>query len=271
MSGSKYVHGYSPFEQDRLVRQALYWRELIELDLEFQPGESVLEVGCGVGAVMGLIRSRFPNLKLSGIDIQPKQIEYARQYLPTIGVNDAELVVGDAAKLPWADATFDHVYMIWIVEHLRDPLPILREARRVLKPGGTIRLTETDYASIVPYPSSRAYTQYMDSFIEYFNQSGDAYVGRRLGSLLEQAGYCDVENRVVGYNWWNNKHAQKIDAHIDYLLEFIEPILDDVVAATGCEPQRLDAGVAYFRSLKSNPDGAISHAFYKGFGRSPRK
>ena len=266
MTNRKYVHGYSPTEQDRLVAQAMYWRDLILLDLEYVSGQSVLEIGCGVGAVMGLIGKQFPGIKLAGIDIQEAQIEYARKYLPSIGILNAQLVVGDAARLPWPDASFDHIFLIWIIEHLRCPEAVLQEAFRVLKPGGSITLTETDYASITTYPPSAEYDDYMQQFIKYFNQNGDAYVGRRLGSLLEASGLEEVTNRVIGYNWWNSQHAEKMAAHIDYLLEFIEPLLSEVAAETDCDLQRLEAGASYFKSLKSRPDAAISHMFYRAVG-----
>ena len=66
-----YIHGYSDEEQLRLIQQAEYWREeLILRDINYLPGESLLEIGCGVGAVLGILGGAFPDLKLAGIDLQ---------------------------------------------------------------------------------------------------------------------------------------------------------------------------------------------------------
>jgi cyclopropane fatty-acyl-phospholipid synthase-like methyltransferase len=77
-----YIHGYSNTEQLRLIQQAQYWREkLILKDINYQPGESLLEIGCGAGSVLGIMGDTFPDLKLAGIDLEEKQIEYATNHL----------------------------------------------------------------------------------------------------------------------------------------------------------------------------------------------
>src|SRR5262245_42995243 len=116
MAEPSYLHGFTDAEQRRLVEQAAYWRDLLILpDLPYKAGERVLDIGCGVGAVLRTIAEAHPGLRLAGIDAAATQIEAARRVLS--GVGEAELVVGNAAALPWADGSFDHVYMMWFVEH----------------------------------------------------------------------------------------------------------------------------------------------------------
>ncbi|WP_353837824.1 MULTISPECIES: class I SAM-dependent methyltransferase [Moorena] len=68
-------------------------------DLNLSGGEHVLELGCGVGAVFGIILETFPDLRVAGIDLQSTQIEYAHHYLNTLGFDNIDLCVGDLGAL----------------------------------------------------------------------------------------------------------------------------------------------------------------------------
>ena len=77
-----YVHGYGTPEQERLVAQAKHWRErLIREGTALAPGTRLLEVGCGAGAVLAVLGQEFPDLLLSGVDREPKQLAFAAQHL----------------------------------------------------------------------------------------------------------------------------------------------------------------------------------------------
>src|SRR3954467_15098660 len=104
-----YVHGYATPEQERLIAQAEHWRHrLICEGTKLDPGTRLLEVGCGVGAVLAVLGQEYPGLQLSGVDIEPKQLEFARGHLQRSGVS-AILTPADALALPFEHGSFDHV------------------------------------------------------------------------------------------------------------------------------------------------------------------
>ena len=81
-----YVHGYASDEQKRLLEQAEHWRdELILSGTTLAPGTHLLEVGCGVGAVLGILGEAFPGVVLAGVDIEERQLEAARAHLTRLG------------------------------------------------------------------------------------------------------------------------------------------------------------------------------------------
>jgi len=110
--------------------------------LSVTPGEVVLEVGVGTGySLKEIANSVGENGKAYGIDITPQMLEITRKRLRKAGLMDrVELYEGDARKMPYEDSQFDAVYMASTLELFDTPdIPrILKEVKRVLKPGGRL-------------------------------------------------------------------------------------------------------------------------------------
>lgn len=259
---SPYLHGFDSSEQQRLIQQAEYWRtKLIRPGLEYRAGQRVLDVGCGVGAVLRVLAAEFPGIMLAGIDLEPRQVEFARSYLSSEGL-DADLRIGDGAHLPWPDGAIDHVYMMWFIEHLRDGLPVLREARRVLRPGGTAAIAETDYTHFKVYPLSDDWDLVEAAQYEHFRRHGNPIAGRRLGTMLAQAGFGCVTSTGIVFHFSTATDPVALRAHTDYVAGFLEPALP-ALAALGFDLSRLRRGLAHWRTLPDHPEGAVSHVAYK--------
>src|SRR5437588_12270224 len=82
-----YVHGYATPEQERLLKQAEHWRdELILAGTSLAAGTRLLEVGCGVGPVLGILGTAFPGVILGGVDRPAPQRDTTRPRLPGAGL-----------------------------------------------------------------------------------------------------------------------------------------------------------------------------------------
>jgi len=260
-----YIHGYSEQEQERLIQQAEYWRtELILKDIAYQAEEKLLEIGCGAGAVLGILGQTFSGLKLSGIDLEPKQIEYATQYLNRLGLDNADLKIGNATTLPWSNNNFDHIYTIWFLEHLPDPLKVLKEARRVLKLNGTITITETDYRTFLVTPESSEYRYLIDSLCELMLLAkGKPYIGQSLGILLNQAGFRNADNQPFSVHHATSLDSGKLAKFVEYVDFWLASIVKQAVDELGKDTQILHTGLDWFRSICDRDDGAVSATIYR--------
>lgn len=98
------------------------------------PGTRLLDVGCGGGQL--LAHAAAAGLSGTGVDVARGALAAAERAAP-----GAVLRLADAHELPFDDAAFDLVALVQVLEHLADPLVALREAVRVLAPGGAVRAT----------------------------------------------------------------------------------------------------------------------------------
>lgn len=155
------------------------------------PGLRVLDVGCGPGSITRDIADRVAPGPVVGLDIDEGRIATARDAAAEAGLEALAFQLGDAAAMPFVDDSFDVVFVHAVLQHVCDPLKVLRECHRILGPNGVIGVGDTDLAAVVVYPTNPV----LDSFFEYFVRlreldGGSPTVGRQLRTLLHEAGFA---------------------------------------------------------------------------------
>lgn len=258
-----YVHGYGTREQERLVEQAEHWRHrLISDGTTLDPGTRFLEIGCGVGAVLAVLGQEFPGVRLHGVDIEPKQLEYARRHLRQAGV-EATLVQADATALPFEDESFDHVWMMWFLEHVSAPLAVLHEARRVLAPDGAITAIEVDYSTCRAEPSTPAFEALIVAMVQGMAAAGWSDAGTRLPGWLREAGFHDIDPGERSF-WWQ---GDDLASQASYAADVIESALPSLARLPDTDEEELRTGLEDLRSLPSGPAAGLGWTLHKSTAR----
>jgi ubiquinone/menaquinone biosynthesis C-methylase UbiE len=135
--GSRYLEQRQDFEAHARARYALepYIAEFAKF--KSAHGKKVLEIGVGMGA--DYLEWLKAGAQATGVDLSPASIERARLRCELAGYN-ADVQVADAENLPFPDNSFDVVYSYGVMHHSPDTARCIREAWRVLKPGGQARI-----------------------------------------------------------------------------------------------------------------------------------
>jgi ubiquinone/menaquinone biosynthesis C-methylase UbiE len=133
---------YDPFT--KLLGVEAFHRRLIN-QATISVGHRALEIGCGTGNLAILIKRLNPAAQVVGIDPDPKALARARRKAQWHG-NAIQFDQGFSEELPYPDASFDRVFSAFMLHHVRpEAKPVtLREAFRVLKPGGSLHLVDFD-------------------------------------------------------------------------------------------------------------------------------
>ena len=113
------------------------WRRFLVSRIEAGPGDRVLDVATGTGAVARELIRRY-GCTVVGLDQSPEMLAEARRRLG----DEVELVEGRAEELPFADASFDALTFTYLLRYVDDPAATLRELARVVRPGGTVASLE---------------------------------------------------------------------------------------------------------------------------------
>lgn len=193
-AASTYIHGFGDVEADRLWAQAeILGRHVFE-HLPLPERGRLVELGCGVGAELDQIRRRRPELELIGVELSASHLSTALERAAHL----AHLVHADATRLPLADASVDAAITIWVLEHVPDPVAVMREALRVLRPDGVLVCTEVDNDTFRFDPPLPAVEAWWRRFCDTQSAAGgDPFVGRRLLGLARDLGARDITTTDV--------------------------------------------------------------------------
>ena len=262
MSGpsQRYLHGHH-----ESVLRSHRWRtaenSAAYLLPHLHPGLRLLDVGCGPGTITIDLAQRVAPGQVIGIDAAEAVLGTARAGAAAAEVSNLTFQVADAMALPFPDASFDVVHAHQVLQHVPDPVGLLREMGRVCRPGGLLAARDSDYAAFTWHPADPALTDWLALYeVTARASGGEPDAGRRLLAWAHEAGLTDVTATASSWcfatdedrAWWGGLWADRATKST-----FAEQALAHGLADQAALERIADA----WRRWSAEPDGwlAILH------------
>ena len=164
------------------------------LAAHLRPGMRVLDVGCGPGSITLDLAQRVAPGEVVGIDASASVIASARAAAEAAGDSRTRFETADATRLPFDADAFDVVHAHQVLQHVPDPVGVLRELRRVTRPGGLVAVRDSDYEGFRWWPDLPGLSRWRELYLRVARtNSGTPDAGRRLLAWAHAAGFTDVE------------------------------------------------------------------------------
>jgi len=254
-----YIHGTAPGEQQRLATLNRLTNAAFLEFLNVQPGMRVLEVGSGIGLLTCAVARSAPNVKVVGVEQSSEQIRSA----PTDPA--VQYIQGDAHRLEFPEASFDLVYARYVLEHVANPETVLREMRRVTRPGCRVVACENDESLIRFDPECPAFEAVWKAFQQHqHNLGGDSHIGRRLYGLFRKAGLSNVELSVQPEIHWHGSPG--FIPWVTNLIGNVESAREGLIHSGLCNGPSIDAGIAEVTALFQNEEASSVFVWNRAVG-----
>ena len=252
---AEYTHGHH-----ESVLRAHRWRTAANsagyLLEHLRPGMSLLDVGCGPGTITADLARIVAPGRVTAVENAPDVLATARREVAPTG--PVRFVAADAHALGLASGVFDVVHAHQVLQHVADPVQVLREMRRVCAPTGVVAVRDSDYGAFTWYPDVPELDEWLALYQRLARSNGgEPDAGRRLLSWFLEAGFRDVTPSSSTWcfatpqdrEWWGSLWAERVADS-----RFAEKALASGLAGRS-ELERMADG---WRTWAAAPDGWMS-------------
>jgi ubiquinone/menaquinone biosynthesis C-methylase UbiE len=250
-----YTHGYSDTHRQFLaVRTAATCASFFVPYL--RPDMKLLDCGCGQGSLTLDFANLLTQGTVTGIDLEPDQIEAAQAGAAEAGITNVQFQVANVYTLPFPPASFDAVFANCVLEHLTHPFKALQEMRRVLKPGGILGVQDPDYRTVLLEPTTPLLRKWITLYVKVHKQNGGSpHYAPKQRQWLAQLGCVRTEGYTLAPCWANQEATRWIftTAWKDLLSE--TSFSKTVVEHGWATQAELEAMLAEFQRWAERPDG----------------
>ncbi|MBM3675349.1 MAG: methyltransferase domain-containing protein [Actinobacteria bacterium] len=233
-----------------------------------EPGQHVLDVGCGPGTITLDLAALVTPGTVTGIDRAAEVVAQAAQAAAAAHTDNVAFAVGDVYALDFDDDRFDVVHAHQVLQHLTDPVAALGETRRVLRDGGLLAVRDSDYAAFAWAPDDPRLDRWNELYHHVTARNGaEADAGRYLLGWVRRAGFSDVavssstwtfaepESRA----WWGELWADRC---------LHSGLAEQALAYGLSDRAELETLAAAWREWATHPDACIAVLHWEVLARA---
>ncbi len=258
---STYIHGTSEDEQRRLsLMNDVLLNPAMLRELALQGGERVIDFGSGLGQFTRAKARATPGGRVVGIERDEAQLNGARARAADAGESNlVEFRHGDVFDPPLAPdewGTFDVAHARFVLEHISDPLRVVKAMVRAVRPGGRIVLADDDHGVLRLWPELPGWNDLWTAYMRTYDRIGaDPLAGRRLVSLLHEAGAQPRRNTWVFFGGCAG--MEHFDVVAKNMAGVVLTARDAILSMSLYDAAHFDDVLDAFEEWSRRPDAAI--------------
>ncbi len=273
MSESVYIHGTAADEQRRLsLLNDVLLNNASLREMALRGDERIIDFGSGLGQFTRAMARAVPRGRVVGIERNEEQL--AGAYRLAAGENESNLADfrrGDVVNLDLARdewGSFDLAHARFILEHVPDPLRVVQTMVRAVRPGGRIVLADDDHGVLRLWPEAPGMNDLWNAYIRTYDRIGnDPYVGRRLVSLLHQAGAIPKRNTWIFFGGCAGMEI--FDVLTANMAGVVRSARETIIGMSLFDGDAFDRVMKEYETWSRRPDAAIWFAVSWAEGARP--
>ncbi|MFN2546557.1 MAG: methyltransferase domain-containing protein [Myxococcales bacterium] len=261
---SRYLHGTSPTEQERLSLLNRLMNEAALRELSLGGGERIVDFGSGLGQ-LSLGMARVAGQRLVGIEHSEEQLARAERD-PLLDLRQGDVTDPPLREDEWG--RFDVAHARFILEHVPDPPAVVRQMVRAVRPGGRIVLQDDDHDVLRFHPEPPGFMTMWRAYERTYDRIGcDPYIGRRLVSLLHEAGAKPSRSTLL--NFGSCAGDPNFPSFIENISVILEGARGAIVGGGLLGRAEFEAGLDGLAAWSQRPDAAFWYAIFWAEGVRP--
>jgi SAM-dependent methyltransferase len=204
-----------------------------------------------------------------GIERDKNQLKVAQQNLESTGYTNIAFRAGNAENLEleageWG--AFDLVHARFVLEHVRQPENVVQGMAKAVRAGGRVVLADDDHAHFCLFPEPPGFTSVWKAYLRSYDRLGnDPYIGRRLVTLLYNAGLRDIRNNVVFFG--DCAGSTTFPAYATNLMAILTGARDFIIKEQLIDKQSFDEAIENLHAWSKRSYAALWYSINWAEGR----